>query len=191
MSTIFTLIGLVFYVGNVNARSGSSHVEESTVYCYNQQGHLISCPGSKVVGIVLGSLCGAFVVVVIIVSVIDWFSRRKKMRRNAESSGDLEASTVRKPKRSWFLWPIPQMCSKYRRVPNPVDTPNTAVHVASGANDGEDSVKHGLRHEKSKGSAPPSPASEVSIPLPPYESTAPMPYLESTVYSLPTSMPPR
>ena len=108
--------------------------------------------------------------------------------RHAETSGDLEASTVRKPKRSWFRWP---MCSKYRRVPNPVDTPITAVHNASGTNDGEDSVKHGLPHEKSKGSAPPSPASEVSIPLPPYESTAPTPYFESTVYSLPTSMPPR
>jgi len=118
--------------------------------------------------------------------MIDWVSKWRKRRRErvTESPGDLEASPApfrKPPSKSWFSWLVPNMFSKYKGIPNRADTPDPTAHDASDATDDEDDKKHD-HHENSKVPVPLSPTSEMSVPLPPYE---------SVVHSPPIFMPPK
>jgi len=182
-------IGIVSYcVGTINAKSAGTHESTtSTVICYDQHGHVIPCPYSKLSGIIVGSILGVAFGGLLIWAMVDWCVKWiKKRKRAGKSPGDVEASPApfrNPPSKSWFHRLVPNIFSSYREIPNRPDTLDSAVHDASGAADDEDNKKPDYRaSETSKDRVPSSPASEVSVPLPPYESIA---------HSPPVWMPPK
>ncbi|KAF8316508.1 uncharacterized protein EI90DRAFT_3134325 [Cantharellus anzutake] len=138
-----------------------------------------TCRGPPLVGIILGFIFGAFFLGILVWAIIWWWSKRRKKLGvspvNAKGRArDLEASPpapLRKVEKPWLPFSVARLFSKYKRVPDPPDTPRIVIDDITDV----EAKKSGLHRNGSQFAALPSLSSEASVPLPPYQSTSSTP----------------